>query len=155
MDLKKSLFQFSLKAAVIIFFINAFAIIDSNIRTLEYTERADQYSTWHKTPLKKKTHFEKDHINRIKKLKQLFEAKKISENKYDMKMENLIFLKKFKIKESSAKYAYYWNKKANETFTGLFILGKQNLSLKAAASKQVWVRELEEKKIKFKNYMVD
>jgi hypothetical protein len=155
MDLKKSLFKFSLKAIAIIFFINAFAIIDSNIRTLEYKEKATQYALWHQNPFKKESHFEKDSLKRKRKLAQLFKKKKINKEKHELEMENLIFLKKFKVKESSAKYAYFWNKKANNTFTGPFIFGKKNLTAKTKSSKKTWILELEKKKIKFKNYMVD
>lgn len=155
MDLKKSLFTFSLKAIVIVFFINAFAIIDSNIRTFEYKEKAERYAAWHQNPSKKEQYFEKDSIRRKKKLDKLFSAKKINEEKYELEMENLIFLKKFKIGESAAKYSYFWNKKANKTFTGPFIFGRQHLNTKTKSSKKIWIQELEKKKIKFKDYMVD
>ncbi len=155
MDFKDSFLKFTLKAIAIVFFINAFAIIDSNIRTFQYKEKADQYAAWHQNPGKKEKHFERDEFNRKSKVAKLFKAKKINKEKYDLEIENLIFLKKFKIKESSAKYSYFWNKKAANTFTGPFILGRQNLTAKTLAGKKTWVLELEKKKIKFKDYMVD
>ena len=151
MNFKKGI----LKAIAVIFFINAFAIIDSNIRTLEYKKKADQYAAWHKNPSEKEKHFEKDNLKRGKKLDKLFKSKKINKKKYAVELENLIFLKKFKIGESSAKYSYFWNKKADKTFTGPFIFGKQNLADKTNTAKKTWVMELEKKKIKFKDYMVD
>ncbi|MBU2530245.1 MAG: hypothetical protein KKD35_04310 [Elusimicrobia bacterium] len=155
MNFKNSFFKLSLKAVAVIFFINAFAIIDSNIRTFEYKERADQYASWHRNPAEKELHFEKEKLKRKKVVDKLFKAKKINKEKYDLELENNFFLKEFKIKESSAKYSYFWNKKAANTFGGPFILGKQNLSAEALSSKKTWVMELEKKKIKFKDYMVD
>ncbi|MCK5106118.1 MAG: hypothetical protein KAI33_00150 [Elusimicrobiales bacterium] len=155
MDFKKGFYKLSLKVIIVIFFINALAIIDSNIRTFQYKEKAGRYANWRQNPSEKEEFFEQEALRRKKKLNNLFKTKKISEKKYDLEMENLVFLKKFKIQESSAKYSFFWNKKADMTFTGPFIFRGQNLKDRTKKSKTIWVKELEKKKIKFKDYMVN
>lgn len=153
--------KFIPKAIAIAFFINAFAVIDSNIRTLQYKKKAEQYAQWHQNPSEKEKYFEDETLKRKKKIDNLLKTKKINKEKYELELENLIFLKKFKIKESSAKYSYFWNKKADKTFTGPLIFGRQSqhgrqdLKTKTKNSQKIWVMELEKKKIKFKDYMVN
>ena len=149
MNFKKHACKFALIAVLIILFINAFAITDSNIRVRQYIAKAEKYATWHKNPSVKEDHFKKTFSKLLKKAK--------TENlmNHGQELENLNFLKEFKIKESSVKYAYFWNKKAGETFTGPFIFTKNDLADDIKKSKKAWIRELKKEKIEFKDYMLD
>lgn len=145
----KNAYKLILSAVLTIVFVNIFAIIDSNIRTRQYLKKANQYAAWHKNPSAKEKHFEE-------KFSELFKKTKTANPKNrEQELENLNFLKNFKINESAAKYAYFWNKKAGETFTGPFIFIETDLADDIEKSKKIWIRELQKKKIKFEDYMLD
>ena len=145
----KNAYKLILSAVLTIVFINVFAIIDSNIRTRQYLKKAKQYAAWHQNPSAKEKYFEEKFSKLLKK------TKTTNLIKTGQKLENLNFLKNFKINESSAKYAYFWNKKAGETFTGPFIFIETDLTDDIEKSKKIWIRELQKKKIKFEDYMLD
>ncbi len=136
-------------------FIFSVAYADLVLRAKAAYLEGEKYMAWDKDPTLKKAALDAELAVKEKDLRE--RSRRLGWSPEEL--EQRIFLARFerdeRMKESSLKYAYVWYKTAVELFTPPESRWVALCRQKAPVAKELWKKELDAKKIPYKDYMLE
>lgn len=136
-------------------FVWAVAYVDLVLRARSAYMEGEKYMAWNEHPELKKAALDAELAQREKELRD----RAVTEKWAQPELEQRLFLARFerdeRFKESSLKYAYTWYQTAVELFTPPESKWVKLCRAKAPVAKELWKKELDAKKIPYKDYMLD
>jgi hypothetical protein len=133
----------------IVFFAGA-AVIDQLARARGAWRQGERCSAWQSDPALKQRYFDELYLKKADKLKRTAPAASLKKA-----LEGLETEKRFRLNESSAKYAYFWYRTASEDFCRPRNRWCLMARAKAAPAKEAWKSELRAKNIRFEDWMLE
>ncbi len=147
--------RFAKTAAAVFLIVLGLVYVDLHLRARGAYLEGEKYSEWHRSPEKKKAHFDA----MLRKEKRVLDAERdagrLAEVEYKQKLELEEFRRDDAIAESSLKYAYHWYKTAVELVSPPESRWVRLSREKMATTKTLWKAELDAKKIPYKEYMLE
>jgi hypothetical protein len=129
--------------------------LDVVLRARECYREGEKYSRWSEHPDEKHAALDAEFEREKARLDRDLSARRLTQDRHDLELENLKFDRDFKLQESSVKYAYIWYKTAYELFSPPESPWVKRSREKAALAKEKWKEELRAKKIPFEDYMLE
>jgi hypothetical protein len=131
------------------------AYVDLVLRARSAYLEGMKYLEWEKSPEQKKAHFDAHLAGKEAALKSEAAAGKLSQAELEERLELARFERDERVAESNYKYAYVWFQTAVELFTppesSWVVLSRG----KMAEIKELWKKELQAKRIPYKDYMLE
>jgi hypothetical protein len=152
---KPVLLRWAAAAGACVLFVYALVYADLVLRARSAYLEGEKYMRWQARPDEKKAHFEALFQDEKKALDAGKAAGRLTENEYAQRLELERFRRDESVSESSLKYAYHWYKTAVDLFSPPESRYVRLSRAKMAEAKELWKRELREKKIPFEEYMLE
>lgn len=130
-------------------------VLDLRARTRHAYLEGEKYMSWTEAPGIKTEFFNKLYEGKLKKLDGALSEGTLTPEGFEKAKSRLEAEKAFRLKESSAKYAYIWYKTAARDFTPPENKWSRLAEAKMPAARRLWKKELTDAKIKFEDYMLD
>lgn len=144
-----------LTAAGLLAFVYAAACVDVVLRARSAYLEGEKWLSWSEHPELKKAHFDQVLEARKKELQAQRDAGKISDAELQRKAGLAAFERDQAVAESSLKYAYVWYQSAAELFTPPESRWTRRAREKMRTTRELWKKELDAKKVPYKDYMLD
>jgi len=135
--------------------VYAIATVDLILRARSAYLEGEKYLEWNRNPALKKLHFEAARADKEERLRREFQTGRITAAELEQKLELARFESDQAMAESSLKYAYVWFQTAVELFTPPESRWVVMSRLKLAQTRELWKKELDAKKIPYREYMLD
>jgi len=143
-----------LTAAALLAFVFAAVYVDVVLRARSAYLEGEKWLEWNRKPELKKAHFDEVLEARIKDLERERAAGLLPEA-YAKKLALARFERDQAVSESSLKYAYVWFQTAAELFTPpesrWVVMSRERM----AQTRALWKKELDAKKVPYRDYMLD
>ncbi|MFH1368726.1 MAG: hypothetical protein ABII64_06345 [Elusimicrobiota bacterium] len=153
--LKKKWVKITLTVAACICAVYLMVYVDVILRARSAYLEGEKYWAWNENPKLKadalEKEFQKDKLSLDKKLEKL----KITQDEYNKQYEIMKFRRDERISESSIKYAYIWYQTTVELFSPPESKWVKQAREKMPKAKDLWKKELKDKKIPFEDYMLE
>lgn len=133
----------------------AMVYVDLILRARQAYHEGEKYLRWHSNPEEKKLHFQVRFDKNKERLDRKRESGKLSEAVYQQKLDLIRFEKEEAVRESSIKYAYIWYQTAVELFSPPESRWVRLSRKRMSEAKGLWKKELTDKGIPFKEYMLE
>ena len=153
--MEKKWFKITLTVVSCAVIVYALIYIDVVLRARSAYLEGEKYWYWYEHPEAKKEALDNEFDKNKKVLEQKLAKKKISQNDYEKELDVLNFTHEQKLKESSIKYAYIWYQTVVELFSPPDSKWVKMAREKMPKAKELWKKELIEKKIPFEDYMLE
>ena len=138
-------------SAVLAFFLLAAG--DLALRARSALKRGDRFYAWVSAPEEKKAYFNGLYDRRAEGLRGEAEAGRLTPAEAARLTDLAAAERDFRLKESSAKQAYFWYRTAAEDFRSPFNLWAAEASLKAAEALSAWKEELRRDGVRTEDWM--
>lgn len=144
-----------LTAAGLLLFVYAAACADVVLRARSAYQEGEKWLSWNEHPELKKAHFDAALAARTKTFEAERAAGKLTEDEFKKKVGLATFERDQAVAESSLKYAFVWFQTGAELFTPpesrWSVLSREKMK----TTRELWKRELDAKKIPYKDYMLE
>lgn len=135
--------------------VYAMVYADLVLRARSAYLEGEKYMEWDRRPEEKKAFFERQ----FEREKARLDAEKASGRMAEAEYLQRVKLERFRaeeaVSESSLKYAYHWYKTAAELFSPPQSRWVRLSRTKMAQAKELWKKELDAKKIRYEEYMLE
>jgi hypothetical protein len=135
--------------------VYALIYVDVILRARSAYLEGDKYWSWYDNPQAKKDALEKEFNKQKDTLDKKLAKRKVSKEDYDRELEIDKFNYDQQLSESSIKYAYIWYQTVVELFSPPESKWVKLAREKMPKAKELWKKELIEKKIPFEDYMLE
>ena len=135
--------------------VYALAYVDLVLRARSAYLEGVKYLEWENDPARKKAFFDGRLAGQEQKLKADAAAGKVSAAELDERLELARFERDQRVAESNFKYAYVWFQTAVELFSPPESRWVALSRGKMVQAKELWKKELEAKRIPYKDYMLE
>jgi len=135
--------------------VYAIAYVDLALRARSAYQEGIKYLEWDKNPALKISHFDALLADKEKGLRKDFSAGKMTPEELEQRLRLARFEREQSISESSLKYAFVWFQTAVELFSPPESRWVVLSRAKMAEAKELWKKELDSKKIPYKDYMLE
>ena len=142
-------------AAVCVAAVYALIYADVVLRARSAYLEGEKYWSWYQDPKLKDAAIGEWYLKEKGKLEKEQLKNAITKDEFDRRLELLDFTKAQKLKDSSIKYAYVWYQTVVELFSPPESKWVRLAREKMPRAKELWKKELTEKKIPFEEYMLD
>jgi hypothetical protein len=144
-----------LTAAGLLAFVYAAACADVVLRARSAYLEGEKWLAWSEHPELKKAHFDAVLADETKRLEAERAAGKLTDDELKKKLGLAAFERDQAVAESSLKYAFVWFQTGAELFTPpesrWTVLSREKMK----STRELWKRELDAKKIPYKDYMLE
>jgi hypothetical protein len=152
---KKKWVKIGLSVIGCIIAVYALIYVDVVLRARSAYLEGEKYWYWYDHPQAKKEALEKEFNEEKGALDKKLARNKITKEDYDRELEVDKFNFDSKLSESSIKYAYIWYQTVVELFSPPQSRWVKLAREKMPKAKELWKKELTEKKIPFEDYMLE
>jgi hypothetical protein len=129
--------------------------VDVVLRARSAYLEGEKYWSWYQDPKLKDAAVQNWYLSEKGKLDIKLSKNTVTKDEYDRQLELLDFTKNQKLRESSIKYAYVWYQTVVELFSPPESKWVKLAREKMPKAKELWKKELTDKKIPFEEYMLD
>jgi hypothetical protein len=147
--------KIAVTAAVCIAAVYALIYVDVVLRARSAYLEGEKYWSWYQEPRLKDAAIQDWYLLEKGKIDGKQAKNTITKDEYDRQLELLDFTRNQKLRESSIKYAYVWYQTVVELFSPPESKWVKLAREKMPKAKELWKKELIEKKIPFEEYMLD
>ena len=144
-----------MSAAGLLAFVYGAAYVDLVLRARSSYLEGEKWLEWSRRPELKKAHFDGIYAAREVELARKRDAGRLSPAACDKKLFLARFERDQAVAESSLKYAYVWFQSAAELFTPpesrWVVLSRGRMK----ETRALWKKELDAKKVPYRDYMLD
>ncbi|OGS40650.1 MAG: hypothetical protein A2506_12465 [Elusimicrobia bacterium RIFOXYD12_FULL_66_9] len=144
-----------LTAAALLAFVYGAAYTDLVLRARSAYLEGEKWMEWSRKPELKKAHFDAILAAREKDLTKEREAGRLAPAAFTQKMGLARFERDQALSESSLKYAYVWYQTAAELFTPPESRWVVMSRARMKETRELWKKELDAKKVPYRDYMLD
>jgi len=151
----KKLVKIAVTLAACIAAVYALIYVDVVLRARSAYMEGEKYWSWSQDPKLKDAAIQDWYLAEKRKVDKKQSKNTITKDEYDRQLELLDFTKSQKLRESSIKYAYIWYQTVVELFSPPESKWVRLAREKMPKAKDLWKKELTDKKIPFEEYMLD
>lgn len=141
--------------AALLAFVYAAAYADLVLRARSAYLEGEKWLEWSRKPELKKAHFDGILAARERELRRERDGGRLSASAFGKKLGLARFERDSALAESSLKYAYVWHQTAAELFTPpesrWVVLSRARMK----ETRELWKKELDAKKVPYRDYMLD
>lgn len=153
--LKNKLVKAVLTGLACLVAVYALIYTDVVLRARSAYLEGEKYWAWNEDPKLKEAGIAQWYQKEKLALDKEHSGNKITKDEFDRRLELLDFTKDRKLRESSIKYAYVWYQTAVELFSPPDSKWVKLSREKMPKAKELWRKELTDKKIPFEEYMLE
>lgn len=135
--------------------VYAVAYVDLVLRARSAYNEGEKYLAWDRDPALKKAFFDSALAEKEARLRKDASAGQLTQAELDERLELARFERDQRVQESSLKYSYVWFQTAVELFSPPESKWVKLSRVKMAEAKELWKKELDAKKIPYKDYMLE
>ena len=147
--------RYLILAAAVLAAVYAMVCADLILRSRSAYLEGEKFMLWHSRPELKKAYFEAEFVREKARLDAEKAAGRMPEAEHARRLELERFRADENVAESSVKYAYHWYKTAAELFSPPQSRWVRLSRQKIPEALALWKKELDAKKIRYEDYMLE
>ena len=144
-----------LSSAALVVAVYAMARIDLALRARSAYQEGEKWMEWSRRPELKKANFDAELAAREAELSRELAKGRLERGAYGRKTALARFERDSALAESSLKYAYVWHQTAAELFTPPESRWVVMSRARMKETRELWKKELDAKKVPYRDYMLD